>query len=60
MLTAKDLARAKVTVVDDASAQALASYDHETQRRWAGTDANLIVWTMKSDTAFDNESKDPD
>jgi len=55
MLTAKDLARAKVTVVDDASAQALASYDHETQRRWAGTDENLIVWTMKSDTTFDHE-----
>jgi hypothetical protein len=59
-LTAVDIARAKNCVFDDASAQALASYDHATHRRWRGTDANLIVWTMKSDTAFDHESQDPD
>ncbi|MGZ3854409.1 MAG: hypothetical protein ACXVBX_16565 [Flavisolibacter sp.] len=36
------------------------NYDYTQQRRWVGQDASLIKWSMKSDTTFDGESKDPD
>jgi len=38
----------------------MGDYDHQAQRRWVGEDASLIQWTMKSDTSFDGEAKDPD
>lgn len=61
MKTAKDLARSKMS---SASVESLlgvmGSYDHKEQRRWVGQDPSLTAWAMKSDTSFDNESKDPD
>lgn len=40
--------------------ETMGSYDHKEQRRWVGQDPSLIAWSMKSDTMFDKESKDPD
>jgi hypothetical protein len=42
------------------SLDSIGPYDHSLQRRWVGDDANLITWSMKSDTQFDKESSDPD
>lgn len=60
MITAKDLSRSKRPTTGTASFELGSSYDHSQQRRWVGQDASLIAWSMKSDTSFDNESKDPD
>ncbi len=60
MVTAKDLARRKMSTADSVSFDIGNNYDHAQQRRWVGQDASLIKWSMKSDTSFDNESKDPD
>jgi hypothetical protein len=61
MKTAKDMARRKRS---SASAETLVEmmgpYNHQEQRRWVGRNPALTAWAMKSDTSFDNESKDPD
>ena len=40
--------------------ESMGPYDHKQQRRWVGQDASLITWSMKSDTSFDKEARDPD
>ncbi len=60
MITARQLARAKQREASLPNSQLMGSYDHHAQRRWIGEDASLIQWTMKSDTAHDGESSDPD
>jgi hypothetical protein len=60
MVTAKSLARRKMPTEGSVLGQSGGSYDHTQQRRWVGQDASLIQWSMKSDTSFDGESKDPD
>jgi len=60
MITARQLARRKQGAVSSPHSELMGPYDHKAQRRWVGEDASLIQWTMKSDTAFDKESKDPD
>ena len=60
MLTAKDLAKPKAALPPDMSLDSIGPYDHSLQRRWVGDDANLIAWSMKSDTQFDKELSDPD
>jgi hypothetical protein len=60
MITARQLARRKEAVVSSSHSELMGPYDHKAQRRWVGEDASLIQWTMKSDTSFDHESKDPD
>jgi hypothetical protein len=60
MMTAQQLARRKQAPVVAPSNALQGEYDHEKQRRWIGEDASLIEWTMKSDTSFDRESRDPD
>jgi hypothetical protein len=60
-MKAKDLARRKMASGSVASLlENMGSYDHKEQRRWVGQDPGLTAWAMKSDTSFDNESKDPD
>jgi hypothetical protein len=60
MVTAKNLAKRKMPTEGSALFESGSSYDHTQQRRWVGQDASLIQWSMKSDTQFDGESKDPD
>jgi hypothetical protein len=60
MVTAKTLARGKMTKEGSTLFESGSGYDHDQQRRWVGQDASLIQWSMKSDTQFDGESKDPD
>jgi hypothetical protein len=60
MITAKQIARPKQPAVTLPSSEMMGNYDHKAQRRWVGEDASLVQWTMKSDTSFDGESKDPD
>jgi len=60
MLTAKDLARRKIPTKGADLFELGSNYDYAEQRRWVGQDASLIKWSMKSDTTFDHESKDPD
>jgi hypothetical protein len=60
MITARDIARSKQGAASLPNSQLMGNYDHHAQRRWVGEDASLIQWTMKSDTSFDGESKDPD
>jgi hypothetical protein len=59
LLTARELARSK-KLAGISELESMGPYDHKQQRRWVGQDASLITWSMKSDTSFDNESKDPD
>jgi hypothetical protein len=60
MLTAKQLGRTKQAAATPPNSDQMGAYDHTAQRRWVGEDASLIQWTMKSDTSFDGEKKDPD
>ena len=60
MVMAKDLARCKMPTAGSDLFETGSSYDYAQQRRWVGQDASLIKWSTKSDTSFDNESKDPD
>lgn len=60
MITARQLARRKQEASSPPTSESMGPYDHRAQRRWVGEDASLIAWTMKSDTSFDKESKDPD
>jgi hypothetical protein len=60
MLKAKDLARPRNTKDVSSMLEFMGDYDHVQQRRWVGSDASLIKWSMKSDTTFDGESTDPD
>jgi hypothetical protein len=60
MITAAQLARRKQAADVAPPRELMGPYDHKAQRRWVGEDASLIQWTMKSDTAFDHESSDPD
>lgn len=60
MITAKQLGRRKQPSITLPSSEFMGDYDHKAQRRWVGEDASLIQWTMKSDTSFDGEKKDPD
>jgi len=60
MITARQLARRKQEASLPPASESMGAYDHRAQRRWVGEDASLIAWTMKSDTSFDKESKDPD
>jgi hypothetical protein len=60
VITARELARAKQRETSLPNSQVMGSYDHHAHRRWVGEDASLIKWTMKSDTAHDGESSDPD
>ena len=57
MLQPKDLARSKQAATVDQLAIQTGGYDHRTQRRWNGRDVQLIVFSMKSSTSFDGESK---
>jgi hypothetical protein len=59
LLTARELARSK-KMAGIPELDSMGPYDHNQQRRWVGQDASLITWSMKSDTSFDHESKDPD
>jgi len=59
LLNAKDLARRKMSPISEVPS-AMGAYNHGEQRRWVGQDPALTAWAMKSDTSFDNESKDPD
>ncbi len=60
VITAKELRRPKRPAVTPPNPELMGAYDHKAQRRWVGDDVSLIQWTMKSDTSFDKESKDPD
>jgi hypothetical protein len=60
MITAKELGRPKQRAIVQPNSDSMGTYDHKAQRRWVGEDASLIQWTMKSDTSFDGEKKDPD
>jgi hypothetical protein len=62
MKTAKDLARRKMasSVSEAELLQTMGPYSHRDQRRWVGQDVSFMKWAEKSDTSFDNESKDPD
>ncbi len=57
MLQPKDLVRSKQAATVDQLALQTGSYDHRTQRRWNGRDVQLIVFSMKSSTFYDGESK---
>lgn len=57
MLQPKDLARSKQAITVGQLALQTGDYNHGTQRRWNGDDAQLIAFSMKSSTGFDGESK---
>jgi hypothetical protein len=60
MVTAKNLGKSRDMGEISQMLTSMGTYDHKLQRRWVGQDASLIEWSLKSDTAFDGESKDPD
>lgn len=57
MLQPQDLARTKQAASVEQLAAETGPYDHRTLRRWNGDDSHLILFSMKSSTAFDGESK---
>jgi hypothetical protein len=57
MLEPKDIARSKQAITVTQLGDITGNYDHKTQRRWNGRDAQLIAFSTKSSTSFDGESK---
>ncbi len=56
MIQPNDLARGKLAVSTRDLSGVTGEYDYATQRRWNGSDAALIAFSMKSSTRFDGES----